>query len=272
MSTTTIAPASTVATTALGPASARRVLARAEGRRLLRHPLFGLGVACTIFLMAMNPDQGDRLEMVSGTGFTFLGVGIWLFVVACLATSRERRDDAGDLYGAQPLSRRVRTEAALLSLGWAVAGGAVVTAAGAFALTGFDGAFELKGERYAVRPLELAQGPLYLAMMGALGVLVGAWSRHAYSAVVAALVLFMPPAAWVPWIVLGDDVPAGALYSDWLIGASVGWHLLGLAGLTALAAAGALARHDRRPRIALLALAGLGSAVAGIELGWPPGM
>jgi hypothetical protein len=54
-----------------------------------------------------------------------------------------------------------------------------------------------------------------------------------------------------------------------MVGAGAGRHLIGIAGLAALAAAGALARHDHRPRVALLALAGL--SVAAIALGLPPG-
>ena len=79
--------------------------------------------------------------------------------------------------------------------------------------------------------------------------------------------------AWGPWMVFGDEVPS-SFDMDWLTGASVGWHVVGLAGITALAAAGALARHDRRPRIALLAFAGAAATACGLALGMaspPPG-
>lgn len=274
MSTTTIAPpaaAATTATAAARPAAVRWALARVEGRRLLTHPLLLLGMAFTVVLMAINPDAGDRLELISGTGFTFMGAAIWLLLVAGLAASRARRDGAQDFYDGQPVTPRIRTQAALLSLAWAGAAGAVVTAAGALVLTGFDGVLILSGERYALRPLELAQGPLYLVLAGTVGVLVGTWTWRVHPPILAALALFLPPLAWLPWIVFGGDVPEGALYSDWLVGASVAWHLVGLAGLAVLAAAAALARHDRRPRIAVLALAGLGAGVVGILLGWPTG-
>jgi len=246
-------------------------LTRVEGRRLLTHPLFALGIAVSVLLLGVaSSDGGDGLFMLAGGCFTFVGGAVWMFLVACLAASRERRDAAQDFYGAQPLSPRVRTEAALLSLGWAGLAGAALIVVAAVVLAGFDGALVVEGERYALRPLELAQGPVYLVMVGALGVLVGSWTRRAYPAVLGALVLFLPPVAWLPWFVFGDGVPQG-FYSDWLVGASVGWHLIGLAGLAAFAAAGALARHDRRPRVALLALAGFGAAVAGVALGSPTG-
>ncbi|HVF80155.1 MAG TPA: hypothetical protein VNA28_17815 [Solirubrobacteraceae bacterium] len=134
---------------------------------------------------------------------------------------------------------------------------------------GFDGAVVVSGERYALQPLELAQGPVYLVLAGSIGVLVASWTRRTYPGVIAALMLFFPPIAWGPWFVFGDNVPS-SFDVDWLAHASVGWHLTGLAGLTALAAAGALARHDRRARIALLALAGLAATAAGVILGFPP--
>jgi len=209
----------------------------------------------------------DQLLGLAGGHFTSAGTGLAVFVVASLAAARERRDAAQDLYGAQPVAARVRTQAALLSLGSAVLAGAALIAIATIALAGADGALALEGERYGLRPLELAQGPLYLAFAGAFGVLIGCWTRRAYPTVLGAL-LFVPPMTWWPWIVVGDGVPRGFV-EDWLDGASVAWHLVGLAGLATLAAAGALARHDRRPRIALLVLAGLCATVAGVALGLP---
>lgn len=252
--------------------SLRWALARFEGRRLLTHPLFMLGMAGSVLVLATTTDV-DRISTLAGYCFTFVGAAIWTVLVAGLATAREHRDAAHDFYAAQPVAPRVRTEAVLLSLGAAGLAGAALIAVAALLEAGFDGAVVVGGERYALRPLELAQGPVYLVLAGTIGVLVGSWTRRAYPLVIAGLVLFFPPVAWGPWFVFGDDVPA-SFDMDWLTGASVGWHLVGLAGLTVLAAAGALARHDRRPRIALLALAGLAATVAGLALGMaspPPG-
>ena len=55
-----------------------------------------------------------------------------------------------------------------------------VVAVASVARAGFDGVLVIEGARYGLRPLELAQGPLYLVMVGAFGVLVGTWSQRAY--------------------------------------------------------------------------------------------
>jgi hypothetical protein len=275
MSTTSITPMPTpVATPAMASRhrSVRWALARVEGRRLLAHPLVVIGTAFSILILAVGgADNGDDVWSLSGSCFTYFGAGMWVFVVACLAVSRERRDAARDFYAGQPVTPRLRTEAALLSLGWAALAGAALVGFAAVARAGFDGVLVIEGERYGLRPLELAQGPLYLVMVGAFGVLVGTWSRRAYPAVIGALVLFLPPWPWLPWFVYGDGVPRDFFTDDSLVDAAVGWHLMGLAGLAALAAAGALARHDRHLLVVLLALTGLGAAVAGMALGLPPG-
>ncbi len=269
MTTTTIASAATaVATVPQRHGSVRWALTRFEARRLLAHPLFLAGMAGSVLILATTSDNG-RISTLGGYCFTFVGAAIWTCLAAGLAAGRERRDGAQDFYAGQPVTARVRTEAALLSLGAAGLAGAALIVVAALLEAGLDGAVVVGGERYALRPLELAQGPVYLVLAGALGVLVASWTRHAYPAVIVGLLLFFPPVAWGPWFVFGDDVPR-SFDMDWLTGASVGWHLTGLAGLTALAAAGALARHDRRPRVALLALAGLAAAVAGVVLGFPP--
>jgi hypothetical protein len=274
MTSMSIAPGAPVADAASrAPAaphgSARLALARFEARRLLTHPLFGVGIAGSVVFLA-TASGGGSLDTLAGYCFTFIGAAIWTCLAAALAAGREHRDAAHDFYAGQPVAPRVRTEAGLLSLGSAGLAGAALIGVAAVVRAGFDGALVIEGQRYALRPLELAQGPVYLVMAGTLGVLVGSWTRRTYPAVIATLVLFLPPIAWLPWFVFGDDVPPG-FDLDWLTGASVGWHLTGLAGLTALAAAGALARHDRRPRVALLAFAGLAATIAGMALGMPDG-
>jgi hypothetical protein len=44
-----------------------------------------------------------------------------------------------------------------------------------------------------------------------------------------------------------DDGMSRGFYGAVMVGSGAGRHLIGIAGLAALAAAGALARHDRRP-------------------------
>jgi len=255
--------------------SVRWALARVEGRRLLTHPLFVLGMTLVVALSLLSlgaagiDTGGQRLYELAGGVFSSFGA-IWMFLVTCLAASRERRDGAEDLYAGQPVTPALRTQAAILSLAWAGLAASVLIAVMTVVLAGFDGVVTIAGEPYTLRPLELAQGPLYLMMVGAFGLLVGSWARRAYPAALGALVLFLPPAVWLPWIVFGDVSPQGGP-TDWLDDASLGWHLPGLSGLAALAIAGTLARHDRRPRVALLAIVGLAAAVAGVVLGTPTG-
>jgi hypothetical protein len=274
MSTTSIAPEAPVA----GAAAAARVaapreravrwaLARFEARRLLLHPLFLAGIVGSVAFL-VTATGGQSLDVLAGYGFTFIGLAIWTSIAAGLAVGREQRDAAQDFYAGQPVSPRTRTQAALLSLGAAGLVAATMIAVATVVRTGVDGVLVAKGESYTLHPLELAQGPVYVVMAGALGVFVVTWARRTWAAVIVALVLFLPPLAWLPWFVFGDGVPA-SFDLDWLTGASVGWHLTGLVGLTTLAAAGALARHDRRPWVGLLALAGLAATVAGLVLGMP---
>lgn len=277
MSATTITPLPVTAATsdpATTPdrAAARRALARVEGRRLVTHPLFLLGMTLSTLMTVVGALEGGGLFALAGGSFAFVGAGLWTFAVACLATSRARRDGAQDLYSALPLTPDLRAQAQLLSISAAglAAGGLVAVAA--VAIAGPDLVDASDGERYSLLRLELLQAPAYLLFVGALGVLVGSWTRRAYPALIGMVILFMPPVAWLPWFVYGDDVPKSVWDAEWLGGASVRWHLLGIVGLTGLAAAGALARHDRRPRIALLASVALAAAIAGIALGWPAGM
>lgn len=275
MSTASIAPepptAGSAATreTVPQPRSALPALVRFESRRLLAHPLFIAGIVASIGILVTASGNGSQdLDTLAGYSFTFIGAAIWTCLAAGLAAGRVSRDDAQDLYAGQPVAPRVRTQAALLSLGSAGLVAATLIAVATLARAGADGALIVDGERYPLRPLELAQGPIFVVLAGVLGVLVATWSKRVYPIVIAALVLFSPLVAWGPWLVFGDDVPRG-FESNSLTGASVGWHLVGLVGLTSLLAAGALARHDRRARVALLALAGLGATVAGIALGMP---
>jgi hypothetical protein len=277
--------------TAPPPARAVRwALARVEGRRLLRHPIFLLGIALSIATLALATgrlpfgasDYSETPSMLAGDCFVMLGAALWTFVAVFLAASRERRDSAQDFYAAQPATPRLRTEAALLSLAWAAMAGAALIALGTLLLVGWDGALvtdvNLNGplvdedRRFTVQALELVQGPLYLVLAGAFGVLLASWTRRVHVAVLGALLLFLPPVALLPWVVFDHGMSRGFLGSV-QTGEGIGgiWpiarQLLGLAALTMFAAIGALTRHDRR--LALMAVAALGVAL--LVLGLPPG-
>lgn len=241
-------------------------LTRVEGRRLVLHPLFLLGVAFSVLLFVTTDSQSvDRYQDPAGFAFQAPGIALWTFLVAFLAAQRARRDAAEDLYGSVPVPTRRRTAAVLLSLGYAAAATALVTAAAWLVMVGPDGVVVIEGRRLRPGLLELAQGPLLVVTFGALGVLLARWAPRTFAGPLGMFLLFMPPLGWLPWVVLEPRIPDANVST----GASIEWHLALLAGLGLLAAAGALARHDRRAHIALLALAGLAATVAGAALHLP---
>ena len=252
------------------PATAVAALARAEGVRLVRHPIFLLGMATTTAAIVLASGElvragvalgaSDRTEVVNflaGDCFVMLGAAFWTFLATFLAASRERRDSAEELYAGQPVAQRTRTAAALLSVGWAGLAAAALIGVWTLVLVGVDGALVTEGMRLSVSPVDLLRGPLYVVTAGALGVLVGSWSSHVYVGAFAAVLLFLPPVALVPWFVLGDDVSRG-FYGAIIARQPVTWHVVTMAALAALAASAALARSDRRARV--VAPAGLGLA------------
>lgn len=241
-------------------------LTRVEGRRLVLHPLFLLGVAFSVLLFVTTDSQSvDRYQDPAGFAFQQPGIAMWTFLVAFLAAQRARRDAADDLYGSVPVPTRRRTAAVLLSLGYAAAATALVTATAWLVMVGPDGVVVIEGRRLRPGLLELAQGPLLVVTFGALGVLLARWAPRTFAGPLGMFLLFMPPLGWLPWVVLEPRIPDATVST----GASIEWHLALLAGLGLLAAAGALARHDRRAHIALLALAGLAATVAGAALHLP---
>ena len=241
-------------------------LTRVEGRRLVLHPLFLLGVAFSVLFFVTTDSQSvDRYQDPAGFAFQQPGIALWTFLVAFLAAQRARRDAAEDLYGSVPVPTRTRTAAVLLSLACGAAATALVTAIAWLFMVGLDGVVVIEGRRLRPGLLELAQGPLLVLTFGALGVLVARWAPRTFAGPLGMFLLFMPPLGWLPWVVLEPRIPDANVAT----GASIEWHLALLAGLGLLAGALALWRDDRRARIVLLALAGLAAAVAGAALHLP---
>lgn len=279
-------PAAPVRTAPPPVRAVRWALTRVEGRRLLRHPIFLLGMALSAVTLALATgrlpfgalDYSATPSMLAGDCFVVVGGALWTFLAVFLAVTRDRRDDAQDFYLAQPTTARLRTEAALLSVAWAGMAGAVLIALGTLLLVGLDGALVTdvvngpSNQRYEVQLLELFQGPLYLVLAGTVGVLLGSWTRHVYAAVFGALVLFLPPVALLPWLVFDEGIGHGyfgAIEAAADVGGSapIASQLLGLAAVAAAAATAALARHDRR--LVVLVIAALSVAV--LVLGLPAG-
>jgi hypothetical protein len=260
-------------------------LARIEGMRLVRHPVFLAGAALSIAFSLTFADAtdigGDYFVLM---GPTLLPLGLATLVVTNLAALRSRRGGTGELYGSIPAPARVRTLAHLLALAWPVAVAAALLVA-AFAWFGaWDGLDVTRaGRRATPGPVELAQGPLAVAALGALGVALARWVPHPPAGAVAAVGLLVFQMPFVMWNL--QDAPGWFLPlvnpaqssqapdSSWpcasdqrwpclLKGfAPLGWHLAYLAGLGLLLAGLALLRDRRRRADSLLAAAGLTVAV-----------
>jgi hypothetical protein len=269
--------------------SVRWALARVEGRRMLRHPIFLFGMATSVIGLALftgrlpgpigASDYSETPSMLAGDCFSMVGGALWTFVAAFLATSRAGRDHSEDFYGGQPVSARLRTEATLLSLAWVGMAGMAMILVATLLLVGTDGSlvtdvnlngpFVDENRQFSVQALELVQGPLYLVLAGALGVLLGSFTRRVYVAVFGALALFLPPVALLPWFAFDDGLSRGYYGAVTTFGGVDGsrpitLQLLGLAVLAAAAATGALARHDRRLAFAAVAVLGLAVLILGV--------
>lgn len=269
MSGQLVAPLPAPATTAVPQMRDRRAavlaLARVEGRRLLLHPLFLLGLGCSGLILAVFADRSTfEYWNLLGAALLFAGLAPWTLLVAFLGAQRAHRDGACDIYRATPLPARTRTAAALLSLPCAAAAAAVLLAAAWLARIGLDGSIAIDGR--AVRPgaFELAQGPLLVTAFGALGIALGRWLRFRVVGPLAMLALFAPPLGALPWVVQRQiENPASGLHGH------AGWHLAFLAGVTLAAGGVALARDGRSRGITLLIVLGLAGAGVGYVLAGP---
>lgn len=268
------------------PPGTRWALAWVESRRLLFHPIFLLAIAYSSIEWELFARQGvretDMLPLLNALGPS--GV-VAIFLVAFLAISRERRDEAHDIYAAQPVTPRLRTQAALLSIAPAALAGAAAITLTAVGLDALDGQIAASDQRYyALQPLELAHGPLNLMLAGTLGVLLGSWTHRLTAAALALILLFFPIGLLWPSLTSANEIFVVGLFPAVLPKAGGAALVIALSGLIALTAAGALARHDRRPAIGALALMALGvlsvpvsaaaaaiaAMLACIVLLWPP--
>lgn len=267
-----------------------RQLARVEGRRLLRHPVvlvaLVLSAAWTI-AFSRGPAGGDY--------FAAAGPGLLPLLAALVATNlaalRSRRSDTDELYESLPSPARTRTLAHLLSLGWLFAASIVFVAAVLASLDGLDGfVIDDAGTTAVPSVAELAQGPVAVTAVAAIGIALARWIPFLPAAPVLAtgLVLFQMPAtswnlqsAWtwfLPLVNAAETPPHTSPFPCDRFGdptascggpvfqtTAVGWHLAYLAGAGIAFGAVALLRHDRRPRTIAVAAAGLVlAAVAGV--------
>jgi len=263
------------------------VLSRAEGRLLLRHPIFLVGAALSGFLLAIDTDVtaegGDNSALshsLGGAYFNLTGSALlWLALAtllsANLAALRSRRDRTGETYRSFPAEARARTAAHLLAVLWAV-GIAVAFVAGDFFYhhAGRGLIVDYSDRRVVPSPFELAQGPLVVLVFGILGVALAVWLPRLTVTLMVTFVIFASEQVFVQltsrpvghsslrWLFPfansatytrpGAEFPPQYLRYDGLAGFDVtaaGWHLLYLAALAISLAALALLRHSPRKRL-----------------------
>jgi hypothetical protein len=253
-------------------------VARAEGRRVLRHPVFLAGVALSVFAFATQPEvtgahAGHHYFSVAVgqayfnlTGWGLLPLALATLLTLNLAALRSRRDRTEETYRSLPTEAATQTAAQLLAIVWAVAIGVVLVAAAFLYLGAGDGlVVDYDGRTAVPSPYELAQGPLVVLVLGILGVALAAWLPRFSVTLLVAFVVFATEVVFVLWTGIhswarwlfplansatlnrsGVTFPPASRADSGLAGfdvAAAGWHLGYLAALAVLLAAVALYRH-----------------------------
>lgn len=279
------------------PAERKRVvlsLAGAESRRLLRHPVFLVGVTLSAVNFAISRDISPAhvgYRWYSGSiggaylnlcGSALLWLALATLVSSNVAALRSRRDRTEETYRSLPRGAQVRTAAQLLAVAWPVAIGAVLVAA-AFPYLGAGGGLfvDYAGRKDVPSGFELAQGPLVVLVLGVLGIALAAWVPRFSVTLMVAFAIFATEWIFVfsvgvrsplHWLVpladpakyarAGAHFPPATPKEDGLAGFDItaaGWHLLYLVALAVGLAALALFRDSSRRRF--LAACGIALAV-----------
>jgi hypothetical protein len=265
-------------------------LAAVETRRLLTHPLLLGGLALSVAAVAASAQTNGQAQSFLLMGVAVLPLALGTFAAANLAAMRSRRAGAEELLDTLPQGVGIRTGAQLLAVlavpplaAALLAVAYLLFGAGEGLVIGFD------GERRVPALVELAQGPLLVVTLGAVGVLLGRVAPVTLlGSLIVVVVVFaeVPLAAWTPdsawrWVVpLANDIvgvpgtwmpcePDSTTMCgevDRFDTAGMAWHLVALAGIAGAAAAAALAQR-RGVRIGLavasIALLAATAAVAG---------
>lgn len=230
-------------------------LARAEGRQLITHPVFlvGVGIAlvgCASFVQAIATKPAvtwGEDGWTAAVGVMLLGV--MTMVATNLAALRDRRARTREQHAALPMRLPSRTAGLLAATFWPAAVATMILGA----MAGYATVNEIAvGDAEAIHLVEMV---VALLLFGSIGVALAAWAPSPFVApVLAWAVLFATPgenpASWhglLPWASLGSTELAL-------------WHLLYLAGLTAIAALIALAKTSG-PRALILPALAAGAAV-----------
>lgn len=258
-------------------------LARAENRRLVRHPMFIIGIVLTPLMLwaatIADHTSGEHWHgLSSGVALALVPLGWFTIVATNLLALRPARTGMAELFATLPAPQPVRTAGALSAIAAAVTAAAIL-ATGWVILLGARG-----GTVGSPRWAEIGAGGLVVAGAVTVGVAVGRWLPFAAFGVVAAVAVtviqarFLDDTTW-PWnmphshpvrflgflaerTAVGD--PALEIRPAW-------WHLVYLAALITLMCAVALARDGVPRRLGAVFVAAIGiAAVAGWAQTRPP--
>jgi hypothetical protein len=233
------------------------------------------------------------------SGYAVLPLAAGTLIAANLGALRSRRDNTDELYASLPRRRRSRTAGQLIALAWTLPVSAFLLAGTYIAASsGAPGRFP--GPFQGACAVELAQGPLAVVAIGAVGILLARVAPVAIAAVLLVIAGFFleyeltfwlvgqqtlegRTPAWVHWLApLANDAietavpcppgvtpppgphPPGCgidLHHDL---SGLAWHVAYLAVATTLVGAAALVRARRATwsLIALIALLAIASALA----------
>ena len=228
-------------------------LAKVEGRRLLRHPVFLSGTMFAVIGIAIFARSVFASSFVTwdDDGWT-ASVGLMLLAVMTmvatnLAALRDRREHTREHHATMPSGTTLRTGGLLLALAWP--GGVAIAlsiAALAVAATG----------RVVLDPVtivHLLEGACLVLMLGAAGVAIATWIPNAF---------VTPVLAWALFLASPDGAPASwqslAPFTGMGTATLASWHLAYLAGLTTAFAIVALARTWRSRSAVVAGLVALG--------------
>jgi hypothetical protein len=239
-------------------------LARAEGSRLLRHPIvlasmpFCVG---TFLLLTWNQAPVlSRDDILIGLALCPLAGAV--FLAAHLGATRSFRHGTDELYEGTVTTPAQRTAGHLLSVLWTIGLSVLLVVAGLLYLVALHAVARPD-------PLELLTGPSFVILAGVLGVALARWWRAALAGPVgvvalAAIEIFLAwqtqagrsennpnPVRWLaPWVPISVS---GAPPRELVI-RPTGWHLVFIASLAFVAGSVALLRAGVRPsRVAVTA-------------------
>ena len=250
-----------------------RVLAVREGRFILRHPLFLLGVAGSIAMIwittpwwqapVLHRDDarlaGDLLPLAAAT-----------LIVCNLAAFRARRHSTEEMEDTTPTSRTRRTAAHLAAFMVPIVTALVIAG-------GYVGFLYALGGIWAPSLSELATGPAIVAVAAAAGVALARWIPSPLAGPLGIL-------GFAAWQIRGGGY-RGPGYTNWFVpfvdagnenhipevtSRPAGWHLVYLLGVAAIFAVVATLRHGGRPRRFAVLAAALAMTVVGAVMQFRP--